>query len=296
MAGQVHTALDTWAPERVNPIGDTIERLGKIVTSSPQERPTGLLVTGANGRIGRMLRRIWAGDAAVLWHARQAGPGVDVAWDMVAGPVPDLPAGLTILHLAGGMAGDRGEYAATVRAVCGLRAAQVLVMSSAAVYGPGAVAWRESDPVAPASPYAHAKRDAELEALGRPGVTLLRLANLAGADGLLGSLVPGREVVLDPIAGQDGGPERSYIGPAVLAGVLRGLMGRDLPPVINLAQPGVVSMAALLRARGQSWRFGPPRDAAVGRLLVDVALLAGLVTLPPATARGLVADLDGVLR
>ena len=251
-----------------------------------------LLVTGANGRIGRMLRHIWAGEAEVLWHARQPGPGVDVVWDIGAGSVPDLPGGLTVLHLAGG----KGSYAAATRAVLGLVAVQVLVMSSAAVYGSGALPWRESDPVAPETPYAVEKLAAEIVARGQPGVTLLRLANLAGADGLLGSLVPGREVVLDPIAGQTGGPERSYIGPRVLASVLRGLLGRNLPPVINVAQPGEVSMAALLDARGQPWRFGPPRVGAVGRLVVDVALLGGLVPLPQVSAAGLVADMDAVPR
>lgn len=247
-------------------------------------------MTGANGRIGRMLRHIWAGEADILWHARQAGPGVDVVWDMGSGPVLDLPGDLVVLHLAGRI----GQYAAATRAVLGLGAVQVLVMSSAAVYGPGVAAWRESDPVAPKTPYAIDKLEAEVAARGHPGVTLLRLANLAGADGLLGSLVPEREVVLDPIEGQMGGPERSYIGPRVLAGVLRGLLGRELPPVINVAQPGQVSMAALLEARGQPWRFGPSRVGAVGRLVVDVALLAGLVPLPPISAAGLVADMDSV--
>ena len=72
------------------------------------------------------------------------------------------------------------------------------------------------------------------------------------------------------------------------------MLGRELPPVINVAQPGQVSMAALLEARGQPWRFGPSRVGAVGRLVVDVALLAGLVPLPPISAAGLVADMDSV--
>ena len=125
-----------------------------------------LLVTGANGRIGRMLRHIWAGEADVLWHGRQAGPGVDVVWDIGSAPAPDLPGGLTVLHLAGTM----GQYAAATRAVLRLGAVQVLVMSSAAVYGPGVQPWRESDPVAPQTPYAVEKLAAEFVARGQPGV------------------------------------------------------------------------------------------------------------------------------
>jgi nucleoside-diphosphate-sugar epimerase len=255
-----------------------------------------LLVTGGNGRIGRFLRQIWAGDDEILWHARRMGPGVDVAWDMGAEPAPRLPEGLTVLHLAGRLSGAGADYADTVRAVCGIGAAQVLVMSSAAVYGPGERPWRESDPVAPQNPYAVAKLAAERVAMGQRGVTMLRLANLAGADGLLGGIVPGRTVVLDPVTSGKGGPERSYIGPQALALVLRGLIGRELPPVINVAQPGMVSMAGLLVARGAAWKFGPERAGTVARLVVDVSLLGQLVPLSPASPEGIVADLDGVAR
>jgi NAD dependent epimerase/dehydratase family len=257
------------------------------VTLVSVDKDARLLVTGANGRIGRMLRRVWADRPGVLWHARQAGPGVDVVWDIGAGQVPDLPKGLTVLHLAGGGL----AYADAARAVCGIGAAQILLMSSAAVYGPGPRAWRESDPVTPQNPYAVAKLAAEMAG---PGITVLRLANLAGADALLGGIEPGRPVVLDPIAGQAGGPERSYIGPRVLAFVLSGLIGRTLPPLINLAQPGMVSMADLLAAAGQPWRFGPPRAGAVGRLLVDISLLQSLISLPPATPQSLVSDMRSV--
>ncbi len=258
--------------------------------------PTLVLVTGATGRIGQMLQAIWSGDPQILWHGRRAGPRVDIAWNMGAEPPPPLPKALTVLHLAGGSRGDLGENVAAMRAVCDLGAAQILAMSSAAVYGPGVRPWREVDRVNAQSPYALAKLEAESVAVGRPGVTILRLANLVGADGLLGALVPGKAVVLDPISGQPGGPERSYIGPKVLAGVLRSLIGRELPPIINLAQPGMVNMADLLGARGQPWRFGPPRDGAIGRLVVDVGQLAGLVPLPKATPQGLVSDLDSVPR
>ncbi len=278
----------------------------------PQKPATGLLITGANGRIGRALRAICAENRMsglpILWHGRQEGPGVDVVWDIGKNPLAALPQGLIVLHLAGvttGTAQDLAENARVTQAVCqAARAADalhVLVMSSAAVYAPGPDALTEADRPAPISPYGHAKLEAErvaLASLPQGRVTLLRLANLAGADALLGGCRPGQTVTLDPIAGQAGGPERSYIGPRALARVLSELVAlSDLPAVLNLAQPGTVAMADLLTARGQPWTFGPPRAAAVPRVVLAtdrLAALMPLVPLTPATPSGLIDDLASV--
>lgn len=275
-----------------------------------QTGAAGLLVTGANGRIGRALRAIWAekqvSGLPVLWHGRQAGPGVDVVWNIGNNPPPPLPAGLIILHLAGlttGSAQELAENARVTQAVCALpEVGHVFVMSSAAVYRPGPDALTEGDLPDPISPYGHAKLAAEQVALNaRPdgGLTLLRLANLAGADALLGNCRPGQTVTLDPIAGQPGGPERSYIGPRELARVLERLVARadralPLPRIINLAQPGVIAMADLLQARKQPWVFGPPREGAVARVVLSTECLDGLIALRRATPDGLIADLDSV--
>ncbi len=40
----------------------------------------------------------------------------------------------------------------------------------------------------------------------------------------------------------------------------------DLPGVMNVAQPGSVSMGALLNAAGLHWRFGPPRGGVVSKI------------------------------
>ena len=265
-----------------------------------------VLVTGANGRVGRALRAILpenrAGELPILWHGRRAGPGVDLVWDIGAEPPVALPEGLIILHLAGrtvGNAQELDENRRTAAALCqAATAAHVFLMSSAAVYAPGPAPLTEADEPAPSIPYGRAKLAAERAAAGL-GVTILRLANLAGADALLGNVRPGCPVVLDPIAGQAGGPERSYIGPRVLTTVLLALVarvaaGQTLPPVLNLAQPGVIAMADLLEARGQPWSFGPPRVGAVARVVLATGLLQSLISLPEATPAGLVADLDSV--
>ena len=284
---------------------------GKVATWQP-DRSAAVLVTGANGRIGRALRAVLPENRAaglpILWHGRQAGPGVDLVWDIGTNPPVVLPKGLIILHLAGRPTGDVANHALATEAVChaanAAAARHVFVMSSAAVYAPGPEALREDAAPGPVSDYGRAKLAAEQVAhrvLQGPGLTLLRLANVAGADALLGGCVPGRVVVLDPVAGQAGGPERSYIGPRVLADVLVGLVarvvaGRDLPLVLNVAQPRVIAMADLLAARGQPWAFGPVRAAAIARVVVDTSLLQSLISVPVATAAGLVADMDGVPR
>lgn len=266
----------------------------------PPEPPFALLVTGASGRIGRALRAVWGRNRVaglpVLYAARQPGQGIDVAWDMGANPPPDLPPGLVVLHLAGRVSGsaqdlaDNARAAAALRQIAGLR--HVLLMSSAAVYRPAAGPIAETVPPDPVSDYGRAKLAAERAVQG-PGLTVLRLANLAGADALLGNVRAGFPTVLDPIDGQAGGPERSYIGPRVLADVLARMVGQvgALPPVINLAQPGVMAMADLLQAMGQPWSFGPPRAGAVPRVVLDVALVQSLFSLPTATPAGLVADM-----
>ncbi len=277
----------------------------------PSDTVTGLLVTGSNGRIGGALRAIWAENTTaglpILWQGRRAEPGVDLVWDIGHNPPTELPKGLIILHLAGittGSAGDLAENARVTQAVCTSAVASgahhIFVMSSAAIYPPGPDPLAEDDPPGPVSPYGAAKLAAERVAqdmAGGPGLTLLRLANLAGADALLGNCKPGVPVTLDPVPGQDRGPERSYIGPLVLAQALSDLIalaarGEAPPRILNLAQPGAIAMADLLEARGQPWDFGPPRVGAIARVILSTDRLRRLITVPPATPASLIADLD----
>lgn len=271
-----------------------------------------VLVTGASGRVGRALRAIWGHELTnllpILWQSRDLSAAADFYWDLGQIPPPVLPNGLIVLHLAGktsGTAQDLAQNADVTRAVCRAAAAvgarHVFVMSTAAVYAPGPLPLDETAVPAPQTPYGLAKLAAEHAAVqAMPGrLTILRLGNLAGADALLGNARPGVPVSLDPIAGQSGGPVRSYIGPHVLAETLAALLRRaadrlPLPRLLNLAQQPPVAMADLLRARGQAWGFGPPRSAAVPLVALNTDRLAALVDLAQTSPQALITDLDSV--
>lgn len=270
-------------------------------------RAVPLIVTGAGGRIGR-LARLGGVDQrrfAPVW-VRRAGGGTGPVWDMAAGEPPALPEGGIVLHLAAvlpgrGALGQNAEMArALVKADRASGFSRVVLMSSVAVYAPEDGPIPETRAPAPPSDYGRAKLEAEqiLSAGFGPRLTILRLANLAGADALLGGAGRGGPVILDPVAGQPGGPVRSYIGPKTLLRALDRLLGaladgRDLPAVLNLAQPGALGMASLLQAAGRDWRFGPPRAETVARVEVDVARLMSISPLPPADPRAILSEIDG---
>lgn len=266
-----------------------------------------ILVTGSNGKLGRLLRVAWRKapprGCSPLWQSREIG---DVLWRMLAEPYngPTLAGGI-ILNFAGVTRGDVGTLAQNTElalAACDLAQKQgarhVFLLSSAAVYGAGqGVALDERAPCLALNDYGRAKLAMEAAVAGRPDVTVLRLGNVVGADALIGGNVLVDQVVLDPVVGQSGGPERSYIGPAALASVLaqlcqRVLAGQALPNVLNVAAPNVVAMADLLTAAGLDWRFGPKNPKVLPRIELDVARLQSLLSLPllPANAQGMVDD------
>lgn len=283
---------------------DLAGTFARNMTHSPQF----LLVTGASGRVGRLLRAALPearlGGLQVMWAARNPGPGIQLAWDMGRGPVPNLPAGTAILHLAGHTAGSEevlADNAGAALAVAQLARqidAPLLHMSSAAVLGPASRDLTEDDAPAPTSAYGRAKLQAEtvlLQTLPEGRLTVLRLANLAGADMLFGNIRAGFPVTLDPIPGQPGGPIRSYVGPRTLARTLDGLIrllarGQALPRMLNLAQPGAVAMADVLEAAGARWSWGPPRAGSIPRVTLSTERLGALVPLFPATPKGLIDE------
>lgn len=155
-------------------------------------------VTGANGFVGGWLVRhlladghevlgLTGGDGTV--PGLPAGVQSAVTWHRVVLEEPDsvrlaLTAGVdAVVHLAGmasvmdSLRDPAGAWrvnalgtVALLEAVGAMRAktgvdARVLVVSSAEVYGRGDHPRRESDPVAPVSPYAASKAAAELAAL-----------------------------------------------------------------------------------------------------------------------------------
>jgi hypothetical protein len=257
-----------------------------------------LLVLGSTGRLGGFLRRAWPfalrGGLRPVWQARDGRPGC-LGWDILADPAPPWAGGV-VLVLAGGRQVPDINTAVALRA---LRAAadqggrHVFLCSSAAVYAGGA-GLHEDTALAPVSDYGAAKAAMEAAALdwqarhGGPGLTVLRIGNVAGADALLGARRAG-PVLLDPTP--DGrGPVRSYIGPMTLAGVLAQLCtqaaaGAALPRVVNVALPRPVAMADLAAAAGLPWQWGPVNPAVIPEVALDTGRLQALVKLPPVAGR-----------
>ncbi len=249
-----------------------------------------VLVLGATGRIGTILRRFLppaVPAARMLWQARREMPGpgwlsLDPLADgaalaraaegcdailCLAGVTP-MRAEHAPARMADNVALARAAVQAAVQAAGQGGCARVLLASSAAVYGRAGGLLREDLPPAPVSDYGRAKAamEADAAALGaREGVQVscLRIGNVAGADAILGGWRPG--FALDCFA--DGRtPRRSYVGPATLARVLTDLLAAPapLPGVLNVAAPGLIGMGELLDAAGLDWtpRPAPPRRAA----------------------------------
>ena len=261
-------------------------------------RVVDLIVTGAGGRLGRILRAAWAEERPPLspvWTGR--GAGLPVQWDMLADSPEGLPSGAVVLHLAGvtppccdpAMRHNAALVPPLLRMCHETGARRLLFMSSAAVYPPGGP-WAEAAVLSPPGAYGRSKAQAEalVRAQSHIPVTILRPGNIAGADALLGPRGPG-EILLDRVPGQKGGPLRSWIGARLLARTLAALCLRDLPPVLNLAQGPPLPMADLLRAAGLPWRLGPA-PAAIPVATLDVTLLQTILPLPPADPARLAAE------
>lgn len=256
-----------------------------------------VLVLGATGRIGRVLRAHWGAEAA-LWQTRRPEAGAGwVQFDPLREPDALARAAAeveTILCLSGvtpGRGGDMGDNVTLARAAvqgAAQSGARVLLASSAAVYGNQQGDLDEATPLAPLSDYGRAKQEMEQECalLGSTlGVetTALRIGNIAGLDAILGGWRPGFQ--LDQFA--DGRtPERSYIGPISLARVLRDLTALpDLPGVLNIAAPGAVEMGALLDRAGLGWTARAAPDTAIARVALDVSALCALSPVAPQEGR-----------
>lgn len=273
-------------------------------TSQVQQEFADILVTGATGRIGALLRRSWPAGCAV-WQARNRRNGFVTFDPMDPGAhVRAAPSAGGILCLAGvvparaGTGANSDDYRAnTDLALAAVRAgaetgAHVFLASSAAVYGPGAAMLHEASALAPASPYGAAKARMEEEAtvlgdkLGVP-VTALRIGNIAGLDAILGGWLPGFR--LDRFDDETT-PRRSYIGVHTLTDVLWEVVQRCPRGALNIAQPGPVAMGDLLDAAGLPWRPRPATEATIARVELATARLQSVLDapLPAATPEALV--------
>lgn len=270
-----------------------------------------VVITGATGRIGRMMQAFWKSTPPVghkvIWSARQlpaARAGNWLEWDLSQGPA-DLPPGCIILHLAAAIQGDAGRVAQNIafaknvlKSAAMAKAQGILFASSIAVLGPSDDPLSEAMPPAPVSDYAKAKLGAEqVFVAGNTDcpVSILRIANVVGADALLAAAESGMEVTLDPVPNQKGGPIRTWIGPFTLAKALSDLIsivtkGQSLPGVLNLACQPPIAMADILDASGHEWRFGDVNPAVNARSVVPTEGLYALVDMPQVTPASLIAE------
>lgn len=263
------------------------------------------LFTGSNGRLGRLLQRAWPAlrDAPpALWLGRSAP--ADLLWSTEQ-PLPTLPPCGTLVALWGRTSGDARELALnstlldatlTLARHCGAR--RILHFSSAAVYGPG-IDLRESDTPNPESAYGRAKWAMEraIAALPPEGFrhTVLRLANVVGADSLAPALLPqDAPVILDRFAAGHG-PLRSYIAPGDLARVLAALAllpPETLPACLNVTAPHPIDMQDLAQAAGRPVRWRPAPEGAIAQVTLNAGVISSLMpTLDwRATAADMIAD------
>lgn len=258
------------------------------------------LLLGASGKLGRALRRIWAGapsqhlditpvfrhatrdENATIWRPGDDASALPQAhvivafWGVTKGDAQELSENTL-------MAGQAAELADRIGA------ARVLHCSSAAVYGAQPGPLSEASQPTPATPYGLAKLEME-QAVARmtrpegPDHVLMRIGNVAGAESLFGNARPGGTVTLDRFA--DGkGPRRSYIAPHDLARVVEALaLAPEVPKTINVAAPSATDMADLAHEAGSKieWRDAPTN--AVQSVELDTSLLSTLVALPDSAA------------
>lgn len=235
-----------------------------------------ILLLGASGKVGTLLRDSWAeavGEAARLVPVARDGraglrwapgdpldrlPQVDAVaalWGVTPGPGRDLADNTRLALLA-----------QEIGAATGARV--VLQASSGAIYRPGPDPLREEDGPDPVSAYGAAKAEMEAALTGArgPRAVCLRIGNVAGADSLFAAMAQSGTVTLDRFT--DGqGPRRSYLDPADLARILAALATADtqsLPQVLNTAAPVATPMADIARAAGRAvaWREAPEGAAA----------------------------------
>lgn len=253
------------------------------------------LLLGASGRLGQILSSNWPkSDDLRLQSRRPIAGGMD--FDMLTQPKVLAQAasncravicfsGVTPAHAkASGDAMALNVSLACAAVKVAPKGVRVFLASSAAVYGNGHEIHHEDGPCTPLSDYGRAKLEMEHQAIalgqqrGVP-VTALRIANVAGADAILGGWKDG--MTLDQLA--DGTtPSRSYIGPKSLARVIYELTKTaDLPEVLNITAPGTIQMGALLDAAGLAWRPRPAPAAVIPSVALSTQKLEQFVAFSP---------------
>lgn len=270
--------------------------------------PPRILILGASGRLGTMLRLSpEARGLHQIWQFRSSPSekvhfGESIVFDPMDGAPRMAPVDM-VLCLSGIVPGKgpmslNSELAlAAVECARALQAKHILLPSSAAVYGPAKITLTEQLKPYPQTAYGKAKLDMENQALARAEhhglkATVLRIGNVAGADALLDQNKPWR--MLDRFDSGTG-PVRSYIGPRAFGLILYALIrhscsGTPLPTRLNLALRGGVAMAELCDAAQLDKRWQDAPSNAIESVVLDVTCLAKLVDVPIADAKAIVTD------
>jgi len=267
----------------------------------PSQGP--VLVLGASGRLGRMIRLLRPSDT-LRWHfqSRRPAPWADLIWD---GTRKDTALAdyiaqhrpRAVLNLIGlTSAPDATAFNAVnvdipahlLELARAFNVPHVALVSSAAVYGtqPDRADTPETATLRPINAYGRSK--ARMEAMARTHagpsrVSILRIGNVAGADRLL-SLAERGKLALDFLA-DNTTPLRSYIGPRDLAETLGVLMTHPTPQgisVLNIAHPQPVTLGDLLAAyrakinAGLVWARRRAPETTLAKVVLNTAALEAL--------------------
>lgn len=278
--------------------------------SQSYRTPQNVLVLGASGKLGRMLRLAWdkapPNELVPQWVYRNNAPPGGHVWQPGDAMPPTLPGIDAILALWGVTpAPGRKLSENTTLALAAMELAQnlgarrVLHCSSAAVYEPGPSPRSEADAGGAINPYGAAKLDMEAAlqdwcAAHPQGATSvsMRIANVVGADSLFASIARGDgPITLDRFENGQG-PWRSYISIAALSRVFEALLTCDdaqLPAALNVASPSPVAMEALARAAGQEIAWRPAPSGAAPMVALDTSALQAITECPEETPEQMIA-------
>lgn len=267
-----------------------------------------VLVTGSNGRLGRLLRGLWSQNPPVGWHpiwlGREPACDIDHIWEpgVSTHALPHTHAILALWGVVPGLGNldDNSRLAeAAMELGKSVGAQHVLHCSSAAVYGAGH-SLKETCFTAPETHYGQSKKAMEdtVESWVKaypdgPTACLMRLANVVGADSLFSAMNEPKPMVLDQFS--DGSfPCRSYVSVSCFSKAIQGILNcipSNFPPVVNIAEPDMYSMWDLVRSSGRAVRFQKANRAALTQVGMDVDLLQGMTgALTRKTATNLINE------
>lgn len=225
-----------------------------------------ILITGAAGFIGSALVKAFRERYRVFGVDRCEGETVSARWDL-RDPLPDLlfPDAIDVLIHAGGLVGlnlawPHDDYRRVNVDACAQlasyalasKAKHVIYFSTGGVYGLGANAWKEDDPVHPSDIYAESKWQGELtlQSLAeRLPLTILRLFFPYGP-GQTGRLMPNlieriRQGQTVRLNNSEGSPRINPIYVKDVVDIVSTVIDHEFPGVLNVAGPDTISIREL---------------------------------------------------